>query len=170
MSHRPFLIFPDPRLRHRAAPVEGVDEETRALWDEMLAAMYAMPGVGLAAPQLGVGLRLAVLDCSERGDQPVRLANPEIIEVSTETRRHREASPNAPGFDADVSRPAMVELRFLNAGGEVEERRFEGLWATSAQHQIDHLNGKLFFDRLGPVKRRMIIDRLSKAKRARARA
>lgn len=161
----PFLLWPDPRLRAKAAPVGLVTEEHRAIWGRMEAAMRAMPGVGLAAPQIGVPLRLAVVDCSEGLAAPVRLADPEIVEASAELREHEEASPNLPGIWARVARPAAVRVRFLDAAGEPAERRFEGLWATSVQHQIDHLDGRLYPDRLGPVKRRLLLDRYAKLRR-----
>jgi len=163
---RPFLIYPHKTLKAEAAPVERVDDKVRALWDEMLEAMYAMPGVGLAAPQLGSSLRVIVIDASEDGvRRPVRMANPELLETSDQTRTQTEASPNLPGQYADVARPAEVRVRFLNAEGEQESRTFTGLWATSVQHQIDHLNGRLFIDRLGPVKRRMLLAKHAKRHR-----
>ncbi len=155
---RPFLQWPDRRLRTPAAPVEAVTAETHAIWDEMIAAMEAMPGVGLAAVQLGIMQALAVVDASEERGQAVRMANPEVLHASVRLRDHDEASPNLPGVWARVSRPRAVSVRFLNAEGAVEERDFVGLWATSVQHQIDHLNGRMYFDHLSKLKR----DRLLK--------
>ena len=168
-AHRPFVPFPNPVLKARAAEVAGVDDEVRAIWEEMLAAMYEMPGVGLAAPHLGIGLRLAVVDCSDSKDQPVRLANPVLLSASDEEQTIREGSPNLPGVWAEVTRPARVVVSFLDAEGEERERAFEGLWATSVQHQVDHLNGKLFFDRLGPVKRQRLLASWRKERKAKAR-
>ena len=167
MTPRPraFVAFPDPRLRAVAAPVACVDEAVRAVWEEMLAAMYAMPGVGLAAPQLGIGLRLAVLDCSESRDQPVRLANPVLLDASAEMRKGPEGSPNLPGLVEQVERPARVTVRYLDAAGAEIEREFTGLWSASVQHQIDHLNGKLFFDRLPALRRRRLLQRHRTGKR-----
>jgi len=163
-------MYPHPTLRAQAKPVTQIDEMVRALWDEMLEAMYMMPGVGLAAPQLGSSVRLAVLDCSDGRDQPVRLANPEILHESIEMRTRQEGSPNLPDLWADVSRPRAVTVRFLNSDGDSEERDFVGLWATSVQHQIDHLNGRIFTDHLSPVKRRLLIGKHMKAmKRERRR-
>ena len=162
---RPFLIVPDKRLRTTAAPIAGIDDEIRALWDEMLAAMYAMPGVGLAAPQIGVSRRVIVVDASPTSQSPLRMANPELLEVSQALNTHSEGSPNLPGLWADVTRPATVRVRFLDPNSDVVEREFTGLWATSVQHQIDHLNGKLFIDRIGPVKRRMLLAKHAKARR-----
>ncbi|MEM7547429.1 MAG: peptide deformylase [Pseudomonadota bacterium] len=161
-----FLLWPDKRLKMRAEPVAAVNADIVALWDRMLSAMYAMPGVGLAAPQIGVMLRVAVLDCAEKGVKaPVRLANPELLETSNDTNDHEEASPNLPGVHAKVTRPTQAKVRFLDATGAVVERWFEGLWATSVQHQIDHLDGKLYIDRLSPMKRRMVLDRFKKLQR-----
>ncbi len=164
MTARPILPWPDKRLRTAAEPVETITDEIRAVWDDMIDTMEAMPGVGLAAPQIGVMLRLAVVDASDDRGWPVRLANPEILSVSPETRSHLEASPNLPGISAQVKRPAKVTVRFLNADGVIDRRDFEGLWATSVQHQIDHLNGKVFVDRLGKVKRDMLLRKYMKGR------
>jgi peptide deformylase len=128
----------------------------------MIDTMEAMPGVGLAAPQIGVMLRLAVVDASEARGKAVRMANPEILHASIELRSHEEASPNLPGVSAPIKRPRAVTVRFMNADGEMEERDFVGLWATSVQHQIDHLEGRLFVDRLSKVKRDMLLRKARK--------
>lgn len=159
---RAFLIYPHKHLRSTAEPIEAVDDNVRALWDEMLRAMYAMPGVGLAANQLGDLRRVIVLDCSDAQNTPVRLANPVILHASGQMRSHDEGSPNLPGFRAIIERPRAVTVSFLNMDGAQEEREFIGLWATSVQHQIDHLNGKLFIDHLSPLKRRMILEKHKK--------
>jgi len=159
---RALLRWPDARLRTPAAPVAGVTDETRALWEEMIAVMEAMPGVGLAAPQLGVMQRLAVVDASRARGQAVRMANPEILHASVDLRPHEEASPCLPGVSAVITRPRAVTVRFLDAEGTVTERDFVGLWATSVQHQIDHLEGRMYFDRLGRVKRDMLLRRARK--------
>lgn len=163
--NRPFLVYPDRRLRQVAEPVALIDDDVRALWDEMLAAMYAMPGVGLAAPQLGVGRRLIVVDASEGRDRPLRMANPRITATGQATRRHLEGSPNLPGQWAEVERPEPVTVAWTGADGAAAEETFTGLWATSVQHQIDHLDGRLFIDRLSPVRRRMLIERHRKQQR-----
>ncbi len=157
---RPFLMVPDKRLRTVCAPVDAVDDGVRAVWSEMLAAMYAMPGVGLAGPQIGEMRRLAVVDCV--GDAPVRMANPEVLHASAKLRAHEEGSPNLPGLFATIKRPRAVTVRYLDEHGDVVERDFVGLWATSVQHQIDHLNGKLFIDHLSPVKRKMLLAKHAK--------
>ncbi|MEM9139223.1 MAG: peptide deformylase [Pseudomonadota bacterium] len=164
MAPRPFVPYPHPCLSAPAAWVDAVDDGVRALWDEMLEAMYAMPGVGLAAPQLGVGLRLAVLDCSDSRDQPLRLANPEVLALAEEERTGTEGSPNLPGAWADVTRPAWVEVRYLDESGALVTQRFDRLWSASVQHQIDHHQGLMFFDRLSPLKRRRLLEKHRKAR------
>ncbi|WP_298904647.1 peptide deformylase [uncultured Aliiroseovarius sp.] len=165
MTHRPYVKYPHKCLRTAADPVEAVTDEIRAIWDEMIFAMDAMPGVGLAAPQLGIMLRLAVVDASDERGQAVRMANPEILHASTQSREHEEASPNLPGVSAVISRPRAVTVRFLNKAGEVEERDFVNIWATSVQHQIDHLNGKMYVDHLSKVKRDMLVKKARKLAR-----
>lgn len=163
--HRPFVMWPDRRLATPAQPVSAVTAETRAIWDEMIAAMEAMPGVGLAAVQLGIMQRLAVVDASETRGQAVRMANPEVLHASVQMRAHDEASPNLPGVWATVSRPRAVTVRFLNERGETEDRDFVGLWATSVQHQIDHLDGRMYFHHLSKLKRDRLIAKARKRQR-----
>jgi peptide deformylase len=160
--HRAYVPWPHPILRRPAAPVTAITDDIRALWDEMILAMDTMPGVGLAAPQLGVGLALAVVDASDTRGQAVRMANPEILHASVTLRAHEEGSPNLPGVWARISRPRAVTVRFLNDQGQVEERDFVGLWATSVQHQIDHLAGRMFFDHLTKTRRDMLIRKAQK--------
>lgn len=162
MTARTCLPWPDKRLRTAAAPVDEITDEIRTIWTDMIDTMEAMPGVGLAAPQIGVMLRLAVVDASESRGQAVRMANPEVLHTSVQPRVHEEASPNLPGVSAKIERPRAVTVRFLNEQGEVEERDFVGLWATSVQHQIDHLNGRMYFDRLSKVKRDMLLRKARK--------
>ena len=162
MTVRSFVPYPDKRLRTAADPVTAVNETVRMIWDDMAETMDAMPGYGLAAPQIGIMLRLAVVDCSDRRGQAVRMANPEVLHASVQLRKHEEASPNLPGVSAQVARPRAVTVRFLNDAGEIEERDFVALWATSVQHQIDHLNGKMFVDHLSPMRRRMLVARAEK--------
>ncbi|MEC7765075.1 MAG: peptide deformylase [Pseudomonadota bacterium] len=162
---RPFVMWPDKRLRTAAAPVEAVTDEVRAIWDEMIQAMDAMPGVGLAAVQLGIMQRLAVVDASEERGKAVRMANPEVLHASVKLREHDEASPNLPGVWATISRPRAVTVRFMDVTGELREQDFVGLWATSVQHQIDHLNGKMYFDHLSKLKRDRLVAKAKKAKR-----
>lgn len=163
MSVRPCIPWPDKRLRSPAAPVDAITDDIRAIWTDMIDTMEAMPGVGLAAPQIGVMLRLAVVDASDARGQVVRMANPEILHASAQMRSHDEASPNLPGVWASIERPRAVTVRFVNDSGAQEDRDFVGLWATSVQHQIDHLNGKMYFDHLSKLKRDMLLRRARKA-------
>jgi peptide deformylase len=158
-------MWPDKRLRAPAEPVAAITETTREIWNEMIAAMEAMPGVGLAAVQLGIMQRLAVVDASQARGQAVRMANPEVLHASVHLREHDEASPNLPGVWATIARPRAVTVRFLNDQGEWEERDFVGLWSTSVQHQIDHLNGKMYFDHLSKLKRDRLIAKARKLAR-----
>ncbi|SEM75093.1 peptide deformylase [Loktanella fryxellensis] len=159
---RAILQWPHPMLRTAAADVAAVDDSVRGLWDEMIAVMEAMPGVGLAAVQIGVPLRLAVVDASTARGQAVRMANPEVLHASVEFRDHEEASPCLPGVSSLVNRPRAVTVRFLNAEGVVEDRDFVGLWAVSVQHQIDHLAGRMYVDRLTRLKRDMLLRKAAK--------
>ncbi len=165
MTVRPFVPWPDKRLRSVADPIEAITDDIRQVWADMIDTMEAMPGLGLAAPQIGVMQRLAVVDCSEERGQAVKLANPEILHSSVKLRSYDEASPNLPGVWSKIDRPRAVTVRFLNEAGEIEERDFVSLWATSVQHQIDHLNGKMYFDRLKPVKRQMLLKKAEKLRR-----
>jgi len=162
MSVRAILQWPDRRLRTAATDVPEVTDRVRATWADMVDTMEAMPGVGLAAVQIGVMQRLAVVDASDGRGQAVLMANPEVLHASVQLRPHEEASPCLPGVSARIERPRAVTVRFLNADGAVEERDFVGLWATSVQHQIDHLAGRMYFDRLSKVKRDMLLRRARK--------
>lgn len=159
MTPRPCLLWPDKRLRAVARPVETVNDEIRDLWSEMTLIMEAMPGVGLAAPQIGVGLRIAIVDASKERGQVIRMANPEILHASVRLIEHEEASPNLPGVSAVIKRPRAVTLRYMDETGATIERDLVGLWAISAQHQIDHLNGRLYVDHLSKTRRDMLIRR-----------
>ena len=164
MTVRPCIPWPDKRLRTKAAPVAEITDDIRAIWKDMVDTMEAMPGVGFAAPQIGVSLQLAVVDASDTRGQAVLIANPEILHSSIEYREHDEASPNLPGVSAKIKRPRAVTVRYLSEMGIIERKDFVGLWATSVQHQIDHLNGKMYFDNLSKVKRDMLIRKARKAK------
>jgi peptide deformylase len=164
VSIRRCIPWPDPRLHQPAAPVDAITDEIRAIWADMVDTMEAMPGVGLAAPQIGVMLRLAVVDASDVRGQVVRMANPEVLHASGQMRTHEEGSPNLPGVWASIERPRAVTVRFVNEHGALEERDFVHLWATSVQHQIDHLNGRMYFDHLSKVKRDMLLRRAKKVR------
>jgi peptide deformylase len=157
--------WPHPVLRQPAAEVPAITDEVRALWADMVEVMEAMPGYGLAAVQVGVPLRLAVVDCSDQRGKAILLANPSILHASGQFREHEEASPNLPGVSAVIRRPRAVTVRYLNADGVWEDRDFVDLWATSVQHQIDHLAGRMYFDHLSSLKRKMLIARAEKLAR-----
>jgi peptide deformylase len=165
MTARLCIPWPAQVLRQPAADVAEITDEVRAIWADMVETMEAMPGYGLAAVQIGVPLRLAVVDCSEARGQAVLMANPQVLHASGQFREHDEASPNLPGVSAVIRRPRAVTVRFLNAAGAWEDRDFVNLWATSAQHQIDHLAGKMYFDHLTPLKRKMLIAKADKLRR-----
>lgn len=162
MTARPIIQWPDKRLRTPADEVAEITDEVRAIWQDMTDTMDAMPGVGLAAPQIGVMLRLAVVDASDTRDRRIWLANPEVLESSVKDNVHEEASPCLPGVFARVTRPRAVSVRFLNDKGVIARREFVGLEATSVQHQIDHLDGRMYFDSLSKTKRDMLLRRARK--------
>lgn len=162
MAVRPFVMWPDKRLRTAAEPVAEMTDEIRTILADMVDTMEAMPGVGLAAPQIGVMLRLAVVDASDTRGKAIKMANPEVLHASIEYRTHEEASPNLPGVSAKLKRPRAVTVRYLSEQGVIERRDFVGLAATSVQHQIDHLNGKMYFENLSRVKRDMLIKKAGK--------
>ncbi|UWR22887.1 peptide deformylase [Sulfitobacter sp. S190] len=164
MTVRPILQWPDKRLRTPAADVPEITDAIRAIWDDMIDTMDAMPGVGLGAQQIGVMQRLAVVDASDARTKRIRLANPEIIDASAVLHEYEESSPCLPGVSAVVKRPRGVRVRYMDEGGAFIERDFVGLEATSVQHQIDHLAGRLYFDRLSKVKRDMLLRRARKLK------
>lgn len=172
MSLRPILIHPDPRLKKVADPVAAVTPELVALADDMLETMYDAPGIGLAAPQIGISKRLIVLDCAKEGSNPSPLVmfNPQILWSSDERNVHEEGCLSIPEQYAEVTRPAMVEVSWLDRAGAEQREKFDGLWATCVQHEIDHLDGKLFIDYLSPLKRQLITRKMQKLKRERARA
>ncbi len=172
MTIRPILLHPDPRLKKVAKPVTTVSAELRALADDMLQTMYDAPGIGLAAPQVGVLKRLFVMDCiKEEGatPQPTVLLNPEVTWVSDELNTYEEGCLSVPEQYADVERPAQARVRWMDLDGKTQEEQIDGIWATCVQHEIDHLNGKLFIDYLKPLKRQMITRKMVKLKREMAR-
>ncbi|QQA43203.1 peptide deformylase [Pelagovum pacificum] len=173
MAKRTILIHPDPRLKTVAEPVTEITDQLRTLADDMLETMYDAPGIGLAAPQVGVMKRLLVMDCvKEEGEdpRPMVLMNPEVTWTSDEMATYEEGCLSIPDQYADVERPAEVEVGWLGLDGAQHSERFDGLWATCVQHEIDHLDGKLFIDYLKPLKRQMITRKMQKLKREKARA
>lgn len=172
MALRPIILHPDPRLKKVSAPVADSSDALRQLADDMLETMYDAPGVGLAAPQVGVLQRLITMDCIKSGEgepRPLVMLNPEVIATSDTLSTYDEGCLSIPEQFAEVERPAEVTVRWMTLDGAEAEETFEGLWATCVQHEIDHLNGKLFIDYLKPLKRQMITRKMIKMKREQAR-
>lgn len=171
MALRPILLHPDPRLKAAAKPVTAVTDDLRRLASDMLETMYDAPGIGLAAPQVGVPLRVVVMDCAKGEDppRPLVLLNPRVAWASEERKPCEEGCLSIPEHYAEVTRPAEVEVEWTDLDGQAHRERFDGLWAVCAQHEIDHLDGRLFIDHLGPIKRQMITRKMEKLKRDRAR-
>ena len=171
MAIMPIIETPDPRLRQVSTPVEAVTDELQTLIDDMFETMYAAPGIGLAAIQVGVPKRLLVIDLQEREDaegKPVReprvFINPEILETSDELQVYQEGCLSVPDQYADVERPATVRARWQERDGAVREEQLDGLLAVCLQHEMDHLEGVLFIDHLSRLKREMVLKRLLKAR------
>ena len=167
MALLPVRLLPDPVLRRKAAPVEAVDDEVRELLEDMLETMYDAPGVGLAAPQVGVSKRVVVMDCGEDEEEPrpIRMVNPEITWRSEEMVTREEGCLSIPDHHGDVSRPGEVTVRYLDENGKEREMTADGLLATCVQHEIDHLDGVLFIDHLSRLKREMITRKMTKEAR-----
>jgi peptide deformylase len=162
------LEFPDPRLRTTARPVDVVTDETRQLIDDMLETMYAAPGIGLAATQVNVHQRLLVIDISEDGNDPQVFINPRVEVLDPELGEYDEGCLSVPGFYETVNRPRRISVTALNRDGEPFTRELSGLLAICLQHEIDHLDGKLFVDYLSPLKRQRIRKKLEKLQRRQA--
>jgi peptide deformylase len=168
MAILPIIVAPDPRLKQIAKPVDKVDAEVRKLMDDMLETMYAAPGIGLAAPQVGALKRVIVLDLAREDEepQPLKMANPEVVWVSDDDAVYNEGCLSLPEHYADVARPAACHVRYLDDQNEIRLLEAEGLLATCVQHEIDHLEGILFVDHLTALKRNMILRKLLKAKKS----
>jgi peptide deformylase len=171
MALLPIITAPDPRLKKKSQPVTAVDAVIRQLMDDMLETMKAAPGIGLAAPQVGVLKRVIVLEIEREGVSigPLFMANPEIIDVADEDAVYNEGCLSVPEHYADVSRPAKVTVRYLDRDNERREMACEGLLATCVQHEIDHLDGILFIDKISALKRSMILRKLVKARKEKER-
>lgn len=167
MTIRPIIVIPDPRLKQRSEPIEAVTDEIRRLAEDMLETMYAAPGIGLAAVQIGVLKRLVVLDVSREGEEkrPMVFINPEIVWASEETSTYEEGCLSIPEYYEEVERPARVRVRYLDLDGKQQEMEADGLLATCLQHEIDHLDGVLFIDHLSKLKRDRVMRKFTKAAR-----
>ncbi len=167
MALMPILTAPDPRLKKKARPVEAVDSKVRRLMDDMLETMYDAPGIGLAAPQVGVLKRVIVVDVAEKeaAPEPLQLANPELVWVSDHDNTHEEGCLSVPEHYADVIRPDEIRLRYLDRDNRIGTLEANGILATCIQHEIDHLNGILFIDHISALKRNMILRKLLKERK-----
>ena len=172
MAKLDIIIAPDPRLKVKCRPVAKVDAKVARLMDDMLETMYAAPGIGLAAPQVGVAQRVIVLDVAREDEKPapLRMANPELVWVSDEDATYNEGCLSLPEHYADVVRPKAIRVRYLNHQNEIRELEAEGLLATCIQHEMDHLDGILFVDHITALKRNIILRKLLKAKKSGALA
>ena len=172
MATLPIITLPNPLLRKRSADVERIDAELGKLADDMLETMYAAPGVGLAAVQVGVPRRLIVIDAAKEDDPPAPLilVNPQIVTLGPDLRLHEEGCLSIPDERVEIERPASLTVRYLERNGKLQELAAEGLLATVIQHEIDHLNGKLIIDYLSRLKRDIIIRRFKKLAKAGAGA
>ena len=168
MALREILVVPDPVLKQVSKSVEAVDDDLRALMDDMLETMYAAPGIGLAAIQVGVPKRVIVMDLHrpEEEKQPQFFVNPQILWASEETEPYEEGCLSVPEIFDEVERPAQVKLRYLNYHGEAVEEDAEGLFAVCIQHEMDHLEGVLFIDHLSRLKREQAIKKVKKMGKA----
>ncbi len=167
MAIRPILTVPDPVLKQVSKRVDAVTEATRALMDDMLETMYAAPGIGLAAVQIGEPVRVIVMDLAKEGDKPEPryFVNPEILESNDEKQTYEEGCLSVPDFYDEVERPNRVKLRYLNYQGEQIEEWAEGMYAVCIQHEMDHLQGTLFIDHLSRLKRSYAINKVKKARK-----
>ncbi|NOY63741.1 MAG: peptide deformylase [Gammaproteobacteria bacterium] len=164
MPARPILYFPDPRLRKKSAPVSAVDSGIRQLVDDMFETMYQAPGIGLAAPQVDVAKRVIVVDTSEEGDTPICLINPKIV-ASEGAVDMEEGCLSIPGIQELIERAERITVTALNRDGNAFELEADGLLSVCIQHEMDHLEGKLFVDYLSPLKRQRIRKKMEKLRR-----
>ena len=168
MTCLPIIVAPDPRLKRKSFPVERVDDAVSRLMSDMLETMYAAPGIGLAAIQVGIPKRIIVVDVAgaEEPPAPIKLANPELVEISDEDVTQEEGCLSLPDQFADVVRPQAVTVRYLDEHNVKRQLRAEGMLATCIQHEIDHLEGILFVDRISAIRSNIILRRLVKARKA----
>lgn len=164
MAKLPIITLPDPILRQISAPIERVDDDLRRLVEDMFETMYAAPGVGLAAVQVGLPRRLLVLDATEEGEErrPLAMINPEILALGEAKRSYEEGCLSIPDVRVEIERPASVRVRFLDLEGRPQELEADGLLATAIQHEIDHLDGRLIIDFLSRLKRDIIVRKFKK--------
>ena len=168
MAIKEIIKIPDPVLRENCAAIEDITPELKTLMEDMLETMYDAPGVGLAAPQINIPIRLIVMDASKEDEQkaPIIMVNPEILTSSDERSVYEEGCLSIPEYFAEIERPAMVKVGYIDKDGKPQELDCEGLLGTVVQHEIDHLNGMLFIDYLSKLRRDRVIKKFAKAKKA----
>ena len=169
---RSIVLHPDARLKKKSVEVENITDALIKLAEDMMETMYDAPGIGLAAPQIGVLERLIVMDCAKKEDEepdPIIMVNPTIIASSEENSVYEEGCLSIPEHFAEITRPEFVQVEWIDLGGKQHSEEFNGLKSTCVQHEIDHLNGKLFIDYLGPMKRQLITRKMQKFKREKSR-
>lgn len=168
MTKRPIIILPDPLLKTVSTPVATIDDDVRALMDDMLETMYAAPGIGLAAIQIGIAKRILVMDVSREDEEPPEpyfMANPQIVWQSDEKSLYEEGCLSIPEYYEEVERPAQCRVRYLDREGEERELECDGLLSTCVQHEIDHLDGVLFIDHISRLKRERVVRKFTKARK-----
>ena len=169
---RPIVLHPDARLKKKSVQVESINDALIKLAEDMMETMYGAPGIGLAAPQIGVLERLIVMDCAKKEDEepdPIIMVNPLITAASEEKSVYEEGCLSIPDHFAEITRPELVQVQWVDLDGKQHSQEFDGLKSTCIQHEIDHLNGKLFIDYLGPMKRQLITRKMQKLKREKLR-
>ena len=169
---RSIVLHPDARLKKKSVEVENITDALIKLAEDMMETMYDAPGIGLAAPQIGVLERLIVMDCAKKEDEepdPIIMVNPTIIASSEENSVYEEGCLSIPEHFAEITRPEFVQVEWIDLGGKQHSEEFNGLKSTCVQHEIDHLNGKLFIDYLGPMKRQLVTRKMQKFKREKLR-
>ena len=169
MSVKKILMYPDPRLLKNSLKIEKIDAEVKGIAEDLLETMYLAEGVGLAAPQIGINKRIFVMDCSDKQEKReyVIAINPEIISSSQEFKTYKEGCLSIPEITEEVVRPEKVHVRYEDLYGKLKTEKLEGLWATCFQHELDHLNGKLFIDYLKPIKKTLIKNKIKKLNKKR---
>ncbi|MGH1406410.1 MAG: peptide deformylase [Rhodomicrobiaceae bacterium] len=169
MALKEIITIPDPVLRENCSPIEDITPELKTLMQDMLETMYDAPGVGLAAPQINIPIRLIVMDAAQKEDdekEPIIMINPKILSSSDEFSLYEEGCLSIPEYFAEIERPAIVKVGYRDEEGKEQERECEGLLATVVQHEIDHLDGVLFIDYLSKLRRDRVIKKFAKAKKS----
>ena len=169
MTIKKILMYPDPRLLKQSVKIEKIDKEVKAIAEDLVDTMYSAEGVGLAAPQIGINKRIFVMDCHDGQEKReyVIVINPEVISSSEELKAYKEGCLSIPEITEEVVRPEKVDVSYEDLSGKLKTEKLEGLWATCFQHELDHLNGKLFIDYLKPIKKTLIKNKIRKLNKRR---